>query len=831
MKPTAINTSSAALQSKPALVPTNSVSTKDGFSVRARIDPTLPVADVIRQLCSNLKVADHPALYALRDERDVLITDTNLRKAIKDKVNLKLVNSPVVEVVDIMEKLSGREEKSLKLALFSLQKYIQEDQFAGEFLKRGGLAELLNVIGVTHGNTLAYALKALQNLMSLDYGWSNIPTPFIPTLIEILSNPLNLVNVCRPATSILKRLVEADPRFATEADFVGVNKSAQSVAGPSSSKASSGGKNPPSLKPGMKPLSEGIWNYGFDLVFNLMKAQDEGELGPNTGERPIKVLETVVKRLSSGDSMMAMDSMLLINSLLKNATDSQWQELADQLERLNLRKAVIRLTSLTTSEELTSSTLEFQANLMSFAYRRKNTPIDLSSTSVTNTLDIIWAAAKLPQPEPRTPTRNTPRSSPKVRTGWQDFGSGDGILYEEPDADHQTWVKLGFDSENLRTEFARVGLLGLDCLRALATASADYFQEIVLEQLSRPPERRCPVAKASNEIVELLSEHYRLFAPSYSSAPSFQPYFLSFHRVHNLALKFFLRVWDEIGAAASDFSRVAALAQSQINYALRDETRPWHEVEHDFLESEYREVRERQMRELEQQDDLLSKPPVRTLRAKLYKDSFEFIRSQRIQCLTQGAWFVNGIPAPLTGAGSSRESVSLKRHTRPWKFLRLDKSMRYLHFVDSVVKIPIRNGLEDLPERIDASLILEVITRTSAIPPNIHPGSMSPSDIPTTGSPLIASPLSFSLLSTRGGSLADLVAENTTVFSDWIDGFNMLQGDHFTTKETAEFVQSLTEIGLKIKLLDLSGEKVDIPDALNPPTLPSTTDFFFADYD
>lgn len=33
--------------------------------------------------------------------------------------------------------------------------------------------------------------------------------------------------------------------------------------------------------------------------------------------------------------------MLLINSLLKNATDSQWQELADQLERLNLRKAVI----------------------------------------------------------------------------------------------------------------------------------------------------------------------------------------------------------------------------------------------------------------------------------------------------------------------------------------------------------------------------------------------------------------------------------------------------------------------------------------------------------
>lgn len=63
--------------------------------------PCQPVADVIRQLCSNLKVADHPALYALRDEHDVLITDTNLRKAIKDKVNLKCVPSYLFIIRDI----------------------------------------------------------------------------------------------------------------------------------------------------------------------------------------------------------------------------------------------------------------------------------------------------------------------------------------------------------------------------------------------------------------------------------------------------------------------------------------------------------------------------------------------------------------------------------------------------------------------------------------------------------------------------------------------------------------------------------------------------------
>lgn len=52
--------------------------------------------------------------------------------------------------------------------------------------------------------------------------------------------------------------------------------------------------------------------------------------------------------------------------------------------------------------------------------------------------------------------------------------------------------------------------------------------------------------------------------------------------------------------------------RSRIKVALKDEsTKPWHEVEHDFLEVQYREVRDRQMLELELEDELLNKPPVR----------------------------------------------------------------------------------------------------------------------------------------------------------------------------------------------------------------------------
>lgn len=72
-----------------ALVPTNNVSTGDGLTVRARIDPTLTVDDVVKQLCINLKIKEPPSNFALRDETDELVTNDNLRKKIKLKVNLK----------------------------------------------------------------------------------------------------------------------------------------------------------------------------------------------------------------------------------------------------------------------------------------------------------------------------------------------------------------------------------------------------------------------------------------------------------------------------------------------------------------------------------------------------------------------------------------------------------------------------------------------------------------------------------------------------------------------------------------------------------------------
>lgn len=79
--------------------------------------------------------------------------------------------------------------------------------------------------------------------------------------------------------------------------------------------------------------------------------------------------------------------------------------------------------------------------------------------------------------------------------------------------------------------------------------------------------------------------------------------------------------------------------------------------------------------------------------------------------------------------------------------------------------------------------------------------------------------------------LADMVAPDASTLSEWIDGLNLLLPDGFiATKETAEYVQTLTDIGVKVRLLDLTGEKLEIPTALPVPIVPpASVPFFYAD--
>jgi hypothetical protein len=97
---------------------------------------------------------------------------------------------------------------------------------------------------------------------------------------------------------------------------------------------------------------------------------------------------------------------------------------------------------------------------------------------------------------------------------------------------------------------------------------------------------------------------------------------LSFKRVHALGLRFFLRMWADssaLAASANDFHRVGTIVRSQLREVLRDEAslvkgglaKAWQAVEDGLLRSEYRDVKERMMKEAEASDDVTQKPTIR----------------------------------------------------------------------------------------------------------------------------------------------------------------------------------------------------------------------------
>lgn len=87
----------------------------------------------------------------------------------------------------MVDKLLSFDAATLKLATFSLRNLIKERAFLDEFLRRGGFDALQEVIKRATGNTLAYSLLSLQNLMDLEErGWEGLEDGFVARIVEII---------------------------------------------------------------------------------------------------------------------------------------------------------------------------------------------------------------------------------------------------------------------------------------------------------------------------------------------------------------------------------------------------------------------------------------------------------------------------------------------------------------------------------------------------------------------------------------------------------------------------------------------------------------------
>ncbi|KAI9141182.1 ELMO/CED-12 family-domain-containing protein [Paraphysoderma sedebokerense] len=695
--------------------------------VPVQIDPLLPFAQIIKDVVTfHLNIKGDPNAYCLRFlENDELVDEQKLRRKAKNGDVFKLVPSPMLEAKEFVEKLNNGDLAVQKMTIFSLQNRLKQKEFTNEFTLAGGVHAVMKVVKEASGNTLAYALSSLQNLMEHDNGWDIFDIPFITRLVTILVTE-NMVNICRPCTGIVIKLTNAD--------------------------SSSSGA---------------VKCYGFDIVHQAMTA---------TGAS--SVLPTLVQRLTASDFAVQVNSLILINTLFKHAINSSYREsFVRELDQLETRKAVLKLMATSSTEELNKELVEFQRLFIQDMHQRKKTPVTLETGSTQEKLIAeIFESAGL--------------------------------------ADHSVSIfrSIGFDSSNPKKELARVGQLGLELMHFFATKRKDAFQKWIQTQQTKPSERRCPFAKASVEVTEQLSEYWEI-SSGVTTITAFQPPLLHFEVVYSLFLQLFLRIYNELEPnALPDFTKLMNMLRSHLKYVLKLESTNVNldaaKLEKDILEANLKIVRERHLKDLEEDDELMSKEAVRTLRGDLYKNSYNFIKQQRISCLLNGAWF----------AVFNKEKGGKMKNL--FRYYKLSLNKKFLHYADFSEISETRPLLEMLTEKVDITNVTDILTGSSSPINHVNNKRSTVSDIPTN--------LCFSLMSSPETSVADFICTNSTQFSEWTDGFNMLFDRSISNKDTAEFITSLTDVQVRLSLLDVMAERWEIPNAMPEiPQFPSDVSFYY----
>ena len=284
----------------------------------------------------------------------------------------RLVPSPMTEALTVVDSLKhsvkddsprGSEASNfdghiipLKLALFNLSKFVREEEFAVEFMIRGGVRLLIELlerkVGGLSGNSLAvstagwciyccaadagqYALQGVRGILEFESGWEDLSDDFINRVLSLLMTAAH-PNVLRPTTAIVRKLIISSPQ---------VDRARQRAH----LKARGKGKGKEKEEP--DPPTSPLMQYGFDKVFLRMEGMnDDGALG---------VMRVVVKRLEgTGDlelvaqrralminpsSELTKNSLGLINVCLRSAQQDNspnYPGLAATVEALNVRKYV-----------------------------------------------------------------------------------------------------------------------------------------------------------------------------------------------------------------------------------------------------------------------------------------------------------------------------------------------------------------------------------------------------------------------------------------------------------------------------------------------------------
>ncbi len=206
----------------------------------------------------------------------------------------------------------------------------------------------------------------------------------------------------------------------------------------------------------------------------------------------------------------------------------------------------------------------------------------------------------------------------------------------------------------------------------------------------------------------------------------------------------------------------------------------------------------------------------------------------------------SGISTPSNGTTTSNSTLGINASSsasgKRWRYYKLSASKKAILFGDFPEKNPqVIRSYDKLTNKIELNAVHEIkpIQRfpTSGFSHNTTTASSSAgtqSDLLNSMNNVSSSSstnLSFALYNDKNIPLAEFHCSSAREAAEWKDGFSMLLDKRFTSKETAELFHALTEVGVKVKLLQIAGDRVEIPHGAVeiPPVPPGLGSGFFYD--
>ncbi|KAK0848876.1 hypothetical protein LTR03_005440 [Friedmanniomyces endolithicus] len=524
-------------------------------------------------------------------------------------------------------------------------------------------------------------------------------------------------------------------------------------------------------------------------------------------------LDSLVQRLSASDHTLCANALQLINALMRDAVihggEHEWPKFIKRLQDLGVIGGVGMLmrgdTASDPSTSLAAAILEFQGLTKVLLRKWREVRVNIELPEHKRALKTIHLLSK-PQPLVLDANGET---------------HGKGSKKHHP----EKWRRLGFETESPAWEFDETGYLGMMDLVDYARRNEDAYQKILMEQSMQPREQRCPLARAALSVTLILYEHFEIEDASEAEAYSgghvrsvsarggrldsqanvdkvYRPLLLQWGRLHTAAVNAFMRMWKAAGAELEDFFKIEEVVRIVVERIVGAANRKTDVGKMAGMDEVY--------------DDAWG-PHLVQVREQLHQESLQFMKEQRIRCLLQGSWF----PTSSQGVGAS------------WRYVRLSRNKRWLHYQDFSTKGSGEPAAADLAEKLDLNMVTSVDSNVSASDKPLVNGLTNSSsetlkeanghDAPqqTTNTKVtilgtLAKPPKPALPPTHPNNDADeesvlleLLPQTSSAASEWLDGLLMLLNQQPITKDTTRLVDMMEDWGVRLRLLNLRWEDVD----------------------